>query len=447
MNGNFYYSHKQPIEYDLDGFSPPTSNPYYEEGIKILLDPPDFLDGLTQTRNSQAEMIQNFSRRMFLQITNDQKRMIKSANFTNNDANLSIIQLDHKRPQIKSARTWPFTGTDESPIATVVFDSGIIVKDSWRYTGRSPNFETDHYKTAPSSAGSNYHSSLDTKTSIHLDEFSDNFSLEWWTRKGYAWDESKITVYSTTNYNTPIAEVWWTYYSNGRQLGFQSTFYENLVNLYIWQKFRLEFDVAAKTVSLYIDDAFQMTSAMMNGGGVDGIARTLSVEFDKDATSTRHDDITYPGNAEEDEVVTMSGNIINMAEAASLNLKRFWDMSGLEFKITQPLINADNTIFVEHANHSLNFQGFERIFVLTSTGLLIGREILTISEEDATTERITLKTILNDSVPVADIQRAGYARLCRFEDEEMEFEFYTDSQYTVAVGISELSEDEYGDFT
>lgn len=444
MNGMLYYSDKAIIEYDLIGFTPSETNPHYREGLKILMDPPDLLDEFEMSKVVQVETEQEFSLRLYNRTIDDQRRTNRSAKYTHNDAKLTQLVLDYERPENLLTRTWLFTGTNGALIAPTPLIPAVIDFDTWRYSTRSPKYTTYIYHSAPSSAHTSY-AENDARMSVHLEEKTGSFFIEWWTRKAGTNDNSKLTVFSSTDFSVPIAEVYWSDYGNGLGLDFQGTHYPNSYHWASWYKYRLAFDIPGKQVSLYINDSLKATAAMFNSGTTDGISRLLSIWFKNNATSTYHDDITYPGTVAEFSDVRMAGNIINLAEATGLGLKRFWDMSMNEMEIKEDIESTDNFCLIKHGNFHKTFQGHERIFILTGDKL-VGREILSISEEDAETERVVVKNIFDQYLYTSDIKRAGFARLCRMDDEEIEIEFITATEYTAEMGTIELAAAEYGDF-
>ena len=447
MIGELYYSDRESINFDLDGFFPASEiNPYYSEGLKILLDCPDLVNEYEQKRVIQAELEQNFSRRIYQRIINEQRRTNREAEYTHRDAQLSQLVLDYKRPEVSNEKYWEFTGTDNADVANDPFNPAVIDTENWRWTTRSPEYTDNRFVSSPTSVRASYSSSADAQMSINVTENSESFYLEWHTSKVGVNDEAKMLVYSSSDHSEPIAEIYWNNYGSGWRLAFQGWFYDGLIVSPGFYKYRLELNVAAKTVTLYFDDALVDTRPMLNSGTTDGIARVVSMWFDNSADGIYHDDLKYPGLYSVENNVRMSGNAINLAEVSGLGLKRFWDMTTPDFSIVEDIGNGDNFCLVEHKNLHKIFQGHERLYILLDNNRLIGREILSITEENPTTERIVVKTIFNEAISSSEIKRSGFARLCRLGDNEVEMEFITATHYSAKLQIVELASEEYGDF-
>ncbi len=446
MKGNLLYSDRGAIAFDLDGFTPSVVNPHYDETLKILLDPPDLSEKFDQVKTVQVKVDQDFSRRINQMIINSQLRTNKAANFTHEDSKLNQLLLDYERPEYLGSYIWDFSGNVGDNVTNDVFNPLVIDKSGWRYTTRSLKYTDTEFHSYPTSIYGNYVFNQNPQISIHIDEDSDSWEVEWWVNKDSTFNRAKVLLYSSTDFTTPIVEVYWLGSGSGRDLNFQGVLYSSAYSLSTFQKYKLECNVSAKTVNLYIDDVLLATQPMMNFGITDGITRLFSIWLHYASSLFYFDDVSYTGSRIAMNHVRLSGNPINLVETVSLNLKRLWDMSVRDFEITENITGGSNYCLIKHGNHNKTFQGHERLYILTEDKL-IGKEILSMSEEDSETERIVLKTTFDDAIPVDEIKRSGYARLCRIDDDEIEFEFVTSNHYVSTIGLTELSAEEYGDFT
>jgi hypothetical protein len=101
-------------------------------------------------------------------------------------------------------------------------------------------------------------------------------------------------------------------------------------------------------------------------------------------------------------------------------LRRFWlPVWKNTFKLQLDILIYDNTLLVDDTHFVENYQGYERIFIETKSGIFLTRKVIGVVDNGNGTETLTIETVMDRNIAVEDIAYFGRLLLVRFEQDEI----------------------------
>lgn len=456
-----YYGHRQPVETDLDDFIPSENAEGYDEGIKILLDLPDYSNPVKISKFTEAQIIQNLGRRIYKRVLAIQKKNSPSMEVKRFSSDLNYLEIDNKLSATGNlndwasntimSHEWDFTGTPGNVVAPILYDPLTFPFYQYGYYGHGLNqfkYESAQFTTSPT-----------------------GIQLPW--ASGFTWEGIAAKV--ETDYPVQILEFDTRVTSTNNMNLIRILFYENYdltgnlpfrldINPYLympnwktnirltiapstfvgdqgtWYRVKIVNSTAENKIYFYVNDL--LISSSTN----DKLFKSMMIlGYMYDASNLYLDTMKYyqgfsiTTNAK----YTIFGDWINMAYALQGNLKRFWDMTQYDLKILEPISSGQSHFMVDNRNYRDTFQGHERVYILANNKLY-GRKISSIQVNplDSTQEQFNFAVPFPDDLSLAQIERCGYARYSVLSGD-IGFNFLTAEQYQASISFTELDTAEY----
>jgi len=120
-------------------------------------------------------------------------------------------------------------------------------------------------------------------------------------------------------------------------------------------------------------------------------------------------------------------------------LKKYWLPEWKNrFKLTRTANSGESFIYVQNRKHAVAFQAYQRIYLLLHTGEWVTRQIASITEIDATEEKINLVTTLDRTISAASVSQSGLFLLVRMAVEKIYVEHETINVSIFSIESREL---------
>lgn len=336
-------------------------------------------------------------------------------------------------------------------IATDPYNELIIVENTWRYYAPIPAFRLSYNQdiiypetTDGSSCGANRNQISELITNLPVNTRA-AFILDFWHyRETFTGQDLEVELVNGAKITgvPNLQKVTGNMHFTGGNLWIDGIkVADNVIGLG-WHHVTVGVDQVSKQCELYIDETLVHT---WNKSGSSGIVRTLLVGMYGTGYKSVIDYVHY-GPA--DEILPIlygynngAGSIVDLVSGSRVNVFRIWDMSSDEIRLTEGITSGDGTIQIEDQQIRAGLRDQDRIYILTGDRLVF-RKVINATEADGI-ETLTLDSSIGTDIPLGSIVRAGRARLCTIDADQVSFDYITAEVYTVNLTLRECKENEY----
>lgn len=447
-----YYSHRQPLNVDLSGFIPVNNPSEYQEGLRLLIDRPDFSQDVVLSSIAKKRVIQDLGHRLYQKQIAEIRRVRKSYGFLNLNTDRNYLEVDNQvgigtdvwGKFVSDPTSFLFSGVHGSPVATLPYNIN-PAEDEWRleFPVDSWLFDNTHFHSSPTAAWTPTTTPASPAAVIttYIKAYTGTLFVDLW-----AWLNiipAPGETYAVTFVNAggaEISRIQFIWFSGSVWLVAGALSFNYLPYCGAWQK--LSFEVGDTITRFLLNDVF--ISNITNSPLTPPVSRIRLVASKPSGTLGKLwvDDLSY--HAEHDITrprhYTMFGDYLNLSYLNENMMKRVWDLTGRELDLVADITAGATSMLVKNKGLSKNFQGYERLYILTGTKLW-GRKILSITEISEDVERVVFNQAVT-AIARTDVVQAGIARFCVL-DSEPEYEFQTSTVMVTTLELSEVNLDEY----
>lgn len=166
------------------------------------------------------------------------------------------------------------------------------------------------------------------------------------------------------------------------------------------------------------------------------------IQFDEAVTAYRFltNDLGWKTNAAYYNITReQEYAILSFFLAHKGRLNKFWlPVQSRYFQLGQDIANGA-AFFYMHSNESFQhvYRGYERLFIKLNNGDTITRKI-TASQGN---QKYSVQSVFDRAIAMSDVALFGKLILCRFDDDELAFEYITPELSTLSIGFQELAKE------
>lgn len=120
-------------------------------------------------------------------------------------------------------------------------------------------------------------------------------------------------------------------------------------------------------------------------------------------------------------------------------LERFWLPAWqTQYTLVTDIAVGSSNVYIRDINFRNAFNGHERIYIRTTSGYFITRQVIAAELDSDDVEKLTVATPFSDSIPVSIVRNMGRFILCRFDSDTLEVNHITNEHSNIAMKFLEL---------